>query len=114
MINREEKVEYRDQNGNLLNEEQIQKLKEDGNVKFQTKYETRTRMVDANGSEIPMPSGWAPQHPDVQGQNPDTKGVPEGDGKSVPAEAPVSSGRSVDDQEQKQPKPASDVNEATA
>ena len=113
VIGREEKVEYRDQNGNLLNEEQVKQLKEAGNATFKTKYETRTRMVDADGNEISIPSGWAPEHPDVQGQNPDTKGLPESDGKSKPADASVSYGQSVHESEQKMPKPASDANEAT-
>nr|POE48614.1 dolichyl-phosphate-mannose--protein mannosyltransferase 1 [Quercus suber] len=47
---REEKVEYRDENGVLLNEEQVKAL--EGKVSFSTRYETRTRLVDAQGNEI--------------------------------------------------------------
>lgn len=46
----EEKVEYRDENGNLLNEEQVAALA--GKVSFSTRYETRTRLVDQMGQEI--------------------------------------------------------------
>jgi len=50
IIKREERVEYRDQNGNLIPEDQIKEL--EGKVEFQTRYETRTRLVDAAGNEI--------------------------------------------------------------
>lgn len=74
----EEKVEYRDQDGNLLNEEQVKELQ--GKVKFETKYETRTRVVDEQGTELSSPDGgWpanmagvAPPHPDVQGVDQET------------------------------------------
>lgn len=46
----EEKVEYRDEAGNLLNEEQVALLQ--GKVSFSTRYETRTRMVDEFGNEV--------------------------------------------------------------
>lgn len=46
----EEKIEYRDEAGNILNEEQVKEL--EGKVSFSTRYETRTRLVDANGNEI--------------------------------------------------------------
>ena len=112
IVGREEKIEYRDQEGNLLNEEQVQALKEGGSATFQTRYETRTRMVDADGNEI---GNWAPEHPDVEGQNPDTKGVPEAAGKNEPAKAPVPGSKSDEKANKKKPpKPASDANEATA
>jgi len=81
ILSREEKVEYRDQDGNLLDEEQVKEL--EGKVEFRTRYETRTRVVDGDGNEIPMPEGgWpndlnevgvAPPHPDVEGVDPNTK-----------------------------------------
>ena len=46
----EEKVEYRDEDGNLLDEEQVKAL--EGKVSFSTRYETRTRLVDAAGNEV--------------------------------------------------------------
>lgn len=72
ILSREERVEYRDQDGNLLNEEQVKAL--EGKVEFKTRYETRTRVVDADGNEIVAPESIvpppvAPPHPDVEGQN---------------------------------------------
>ena len=46
----EEKIEYRDEEGNLLDEEQVKEL--EGKVSFSTRYETRTRLVDAAGNEV--------------------------------------------------------------
>ena len=46
----EEKIEYRDEDGNLLNDEQVASL--EGKVSFQTRYETRTRLVDEFGREV--------------------------------------------------------------
>jgi len=111
IIGREERVEYRDQDGNLLDESQVAALKSDGKVSFKFKYETRTRLVDADGKEIPDSDGLAPAHPDVEGQNPDTKGVKE-DPHSQPAKAAASLG-SVNKEEHGKAMPASDANEAT-
>lgn len=46
----EEKVEFRDENGNLLDEEQVKAM--EGKVSFSTRYETRTRLVDEAGNEV--------------------------------------------------------------
>nr|OQO32634.1 hypothetical protein B0A51_00012 [Rachicladosporium sp. CCFEE 5018] len=46
----EQKIEYRDENGVLLDEEQVKAL--EGKVSFSTRYETRTRLVDPDGNEI--------------------------------------------------------------
>lgn len=46
----EEKVEYRDEDGNLLDDEQVKAL--EGKVSFSTRYETRTRLVDEYGNEV--------------------------------------------------------------
>lgn len=113
VVGREERIEYRDQDGNLLSDEQVQELVAEGKASFQTKYETSTRLVDAEGNEIPSSGAVAPDHPDVEGQNPDTKGVQEGEPKSQPAEAEVPSGESSKERDMKA-KPASDANEATA
>lgn len=83
LLHTEERVEYRDQDGNLLNEEQVKAL--EGKVEFKTRYETRTRVVDAQGNEILLPAdelpaevqqqeqpaaaGVAPPHPDVEGMS---------------------------------------------
>ena len=108
ILGKEEKVEYRDQGGNLLNEEQVQALMKEGKATFETKYETRTRLVDELGNEVP--DAFGPAHPDVEGQNPDTKGLPEGEGKRQPASA--NAGSSLKG-ERLEAKPASDANAAT-
>jgi dolichyl-phosphate-mannose-protein mannosyltransferase len=110
VIGREERVEYRDQDGNLLDEAAVQALLAEGKASFQTKYETRTRMVDENGNEVNA-SGVAPDHPDVEGQNPSTKGLPEELGNSKPAEA--NAGGSKKKEDDGKAKPASDASEAT-
>ncbi|KAI7516499.1 hypothetical protein KC316_g21085, partial [Hortaea werneckii] len=46
----EEKVEFRDENGNLLDDAQVREL--EGRVSFSTRYETRTRLVDQLGNEV--------------------------------------------------------------
>ncbi|OBR05889.1 Dolichyl-phosphate-mannose-protein mannosyltransferase [Colletotrichum higginsianum IMI 349063] len=118
VLSREEKVEYRDQDGNLLDEEQVKAL--EGKVEFKTKYETRTRVVDASGNEVQIPEGgWpqeqggnvAPPHPDVQGVDPETKAKAED--SAVPKVAESVQGQK--EAEQKKAKPASDGGkEATA
>ncbi len=89
IINREEKIEYRDEAGNLLDPEQVKAM--EGQISFSTRYETRTRLVDAEGREVKnpdefrsaqqqqemladerAPEGVAPPHPDVDGLNPET------------------------------------------
>ncbi|KAL9114827.1 MAG: hypothetical protein Q9227_001070 [Pyrenula ochraceoflavens] len=111
VIGREERVEYRDQNGNLLNSEQVSQLEKEGKVTFKTKYETRTRLVDAAGNEI-EDGPVAPEHPDAEGQNPDTQGVGEVQANSAPAQAPVG-GSDVNKEGDGKPKPASDASAAT-
>ncbi|KAI1648828.1 glycosyltransferase family 39 protein [Daldinia loculata] len=114
VINREERVEYRDQDGNILNEEQVKAL--EGKVEFKTKYETRTRVVDADGNEVEVPveelaaAGVAPPHPDVEGANQETKNLVGDD--PIPQEA-SSSKDGEKEAERSVPKPASEGNEAT-
>ncbi|KAK3364435.1 glycosyltransferase family 39 protein [Lasiosphaeria hispida] len=115
ILSREERIEYRDQNGNILNEEQVKAL--EGKVEFKTRYETRTRVVDANGNEIPNPdakiepeaASVAPPHPDVQGVDQETPV------RLVPDE-PIAAAKSVEgekEREEKAAKPASEGNDAT-
>lgn len=112
VLGREERVEYRDQDGNLLNEEQVAALEKDGKVSFKTQYETRTRLVDAQGNEINPEEPIAPQHPDAEGQNPDTKGAGEDQANSAPANANVG-GSDVNKEDDGRPRPASDASAAT-
>jgi dolichyl-phosphate-mannose-protein mannosyltransferase len=119
IVSREEKVEYRDQDGNLLDPEQVKSL--EGKVSFKTRYETRTRMVDAQGNEILMEAeeaGVAPPHPDVEGVDRETVGIPEPDVQGKPAsqrdvKADESKEDSIAKSDASAAKPASEGNEAT-
>lgn len=72
----EEKVEYRDEEGNLLNDEQVAALQ--GKVSFSTRYETRTRLVDEVGNVIQdgavndVQDGDLPAPPKPEGVDPQT------------------------------------------
>lgn len=105
-------MEYRDQDGNLLDEEQVKAL--EGKVEFKTRYETRTRLVDENGQEMGNPAGGvAPPHPDVQGVDQSTKQKQDMPVLDDPAPAAE---ESVDGQKElagKAAKPASDSNKQT-
>lgn len=118
LLHSEQRVEYRDQDGNILNEEQVKAL--EGKVEFQTRYETRTRVLDPNGVEIPPPpGGWAPEaiappHPDVQGVDQSTKNQERG---PVAEEEVPEAKESIEGQKEsegKLAKPASESNDATA
>lgn len=122
VIGREEKIEYRDENGNLLDEAQVAAL--EGKVSFSTRYETRTRVVDADGNEIAenadgrIPEGVAPPHPDAEGRNPET---PQAKGEAEANEQPptadvkqdVLKEKSVNIEDKNKPRPASEAKEAT-
>ncbi|KAI0012044.1 glycosyltransferase family 39 protein [Xylariaceae sp. FL0662B] len=114
VLGREEKIEYRDQDGNILNEEQVKAL--EGKVEFKTRYETRTRVIDGDGNEVWVSpeelaaAGVAPPHPDVQGADQETKKVAPDD--SIPQDA-SSSKDGEKEAEKLAPKPASEAKEAT-
>ncbi|KAK8005099.1 dolichyl-phosphate-mannose-protein mannosyltransferase [Apiospora arundinis] len=115
VVGREEQIEYRDQDGNLLDEEQVKAL--EGKVEFKTRYETRTRVVDAAGHELESPpelagQGVAPPHPDVEGAESSTKQLKKDE--PIPAEEVVKSKDGEKEAEKEKPKPASEGNEATA
>lgn len=119
-IQKVDKVEYRDQDGNILDEDEVSAL--EGNVSFQTRYETRTRVVDAMGNEIEDgpaggDGGVAPPHPDAEREPETAKNVDEDDGREYPATASpeddVSKEKSVERSDGGKPKPASEVKEAT-
>ena len=135
VIDRAQRVEYRDGRGNILNDDQVASLK--GKVNFevsitlvphslkdltlcmQTRYETRTRILDAAGNELyegPVGGNYAPPHPDVEGANPETPVVPKSEAPGLPpaveAETDLLKEKSAEE-EKKKPKPASEGNEAT-
>jgi dolichyl-phosphate-mannose-protein mannosyltransferase len=80
-LSKEERIEYRDENGRILEDDEVSALA--GKVSFKTRYETRTRVVDGQGNEIyeglvdahdeAEELGVAPPHPDVEGRNPETQ-----------------------------------------
>lgn len=114
VIHKEEQIEYRDQDGNLLNDEQVAAL--EGKVEFQTKYETKTRVVDEHGNEVPNPdeaiAGVAPPHPDVEGVDQQT--VKKADEKVEPVKENVAASKDGErEQKVKEAKPASEGKEAT-
>lgn len=107
------RVEYRDQNGKILDEKLVASLRAEGKVKFETRYDAGHKMENAH--EVPVVDGQlAPPHPDVQGQNPETGSAPE---DSVPPESPASvadgNESSVEYQRSLEARPASEGNEAT-
>lgn len=119
VLSREEKIEYRDQDGNLLDPEQVKSL--EGKVSFKTRYETRTRLVDAQGNEIAQPeedaNPVAPPHP--EGVDPSTIGTPEQDVQDKPAaqvnvQADESKEENLPKSDAGEAKPASEGNEATS
>lgn len=123
VLSKEEKVEYRDQDGNLLNDEQVAELQ--GKVEFKTKYETRTRVVDEGGNEVPEPNGgWegqfdapvAPPHPDVEGVDQETVKGQQQAQQVREAAQPQDAAASKDGEkeaERAKAKPASEGQEAT-
>ena len=118
-LQREERIEYRDQDGNLLNEEEVAALK--GKVSFETRYETRTRVVDADGNEIiggvAGADGYAPPHPDVDREPETAADNPEDDGRESPATASpeddISKEQSVEQIDLNKARPGSEGLEAT-
>ncbi|EGX90134.1 protein mannosyltransferase 1 [Cordyceps militaris CM01] len=111
IIAQEEKIEQ------PFEDEQVAELK--GKVEFETKYETKTRVVDDQGAEIPAPEGgWegklggagvAPPHPDVEGV--DEKTVAGKDAGAVKEFAASRDGEK--EAEGSKAKPASEGKEAT-
>lgn len=87
IVSRESKVEFRDQDGNILDPEKVKEM--EGKVSFKTRYETRTRLVDSQGNEIEQPVEQqeipevAPAHP--EGVDASTDGVPEVQSQEAPA-----------------------------
>lgn len=72
VIEYEQHVEYRDQDGNLLNEEQVRAL--EGQVEFKTIYETTTRLLDVHGNELP--EGYVVDELKTVGEEGETEPIP--------------------------------------
>lgn len=88
IVHSEERIEYRDQDGNLLNEEQVKAL--EGKVEFHTRYETRTKLLDVDGNEI-LQSGVPETVAGslVDAVNPETVNVEKEEGELKAREAEV-------------------------
>jgi dolichyl-phosphate-mannose-protein mannosyltransferase len=125
VVSKEERIEYRDENGRVLDDEEVSALA--GKVSFKTRYETRTRIVDAQGNEIyeglvdahgaEEEVGVAPPHPDVEGRNPETQqGSEPAEASDAPPTVEViedqQKERSVE-QDNHEAKPASEAQTAT-
>lgn len=98
----------------MLNEEQVQALLAEGKASFSTKYETETKTVDEHGNPVQSAPGMAPDHPDAEGVNPDTKKL--GGGKrseEVNLKEVEASSDGAREEKLRQAKPASDASEAT-
>lgn len=100
------RVEYRDQHGNVLPEDLVAELRKEGRIKFETRY--AEHLDHAHDVDLVDGEVVAPPHPDVQGQNPETR---ENAGDAVPPERVNE--RSVERQGFQEAKPASERNEAT-
>lgn len=117
----EEKVEFRDENGNLLNEEQVKAM--EGKVSFSTRYETRTRLVDQAGNEIH--DGIVEEGADAagvagsyaEGRNPDTQDpLGEAEANTVPPQVAVNDDLSKEKSVEESvavPEPESDASKST-
>jgi dolichyl-phosphate-mannose-protein mannosyltransferase len=126
VVSKEERIEYRDENGRILDDEEVSALA--GKVSFKTRYETRTRIVDAQGNEIyeglvdahgaEEQAGVAPPHPDVEGQNPETQqGSEPAEASDVPPTVEVAEDQQKEksvEQDKHEAKPASEAQAATA
>jgi dolichyl-phosphate-mannose-protein mannosyltransferase len=127
VLSKEERIEYRDENGRVLNDEEVAELA--GKVSFKTRYETRTRIVDAQGNEIyeglvdahgAEEAGVAPPHPDVEGQNPETQEGARAEASDLPPAVEVAEDQAKEqsveqslENEKNEPKPASEAQAAT-
>ncbi|KUI57030.1 Dolichyl-phosphate-mannose--protein mannosyltransferase 1 [Cytospora mali] len=114
LLKREERIEYRDQHGNVLDEEQVKAL--EGKVEFKTRYETRTRILDSDGNELPAEEaanivGVAPPHPDVEGLDSQTIKKEDGEESVPPAKESVEGDHEA---KAKAAKPASEKKEASS
>lgn len=111
----EERIEYRDENGRLMNEEEVAAL--EGKVSFSTRYETRTRILDEAGNEVY--EGLVEEAPNYAGtlavgENPETLGAVKASSAPpmVDVVADLAKERKVDNSQQVA-EPESDVGTAT-
>lgn len=116
VIGREERIEYRDEAGNIVDPEEVSRLQKEGKISLQTKYQTQTRVIDEYGNEIIKNADQqhAPPHPDVEGQNPETNRNGEDSvARNEPASVAGSEKSIYSEREANVPKPASENKAAT-
>lgn len=109
----EEKIEYRDESGKLLNEDEVKAM--EGKVSFSTRYETRTRLLDQAGNAIHegvVEESYAGTK--AEGEDPPTPGIPQAEASSKPAKNNAEEDLSKANKEEKpnskkQPEPESPV-----
>lgn len=125
VVRKEERIEYRDENGRVLDDDEVSALA--GKVSFKTRYETRTRVVDGEGNEIyeglveahgdAEEYGVAPPHPDVEGRNPETQEQAEApEASEVPPTVEVAEDQQKEksvEQHREEAQPASEAQSAT-
>lgn len=125
VVSKEERIEYRDENGRILDDDEVSALA--GKVSFKTRYETRTRIIDGEGHEIyeglvdshgdAEENGVAPPHPDAEGRNPETQeqaNAPEA--SEAPPTVEVAEDQQKEksvEQHQEEAQPASEAQSAT-
>jgi len=124
VVSKEERIEYRDENGRVLDDEEVAALA--GKVSFKTRYETRTRVIDGSGNEIyeglveahgaEEEPGVAPPHPDAEGRNPETQEDPAASASDTPPTVEVKNDQQKEqsvEQQKQEAKPASEPQAAT-
>jgi len=125
VVRKEERIEYRDESGRVLDDDEVSALA--GKVSFKTRYETRTRVVDGEGNEIyeglvdahgdAEEHGVAPPHPDVEGRNPETRDqAAAADASEVPPTVDVAEDQQKEksvEQRGEEAQPASEAQSAT-
>lgn len=115
MRHTEERVEYRDENGRLLDDNEVKAL--EGKVSFSTRYETRTRILDEAGSELY--EGLVENAPNFAGtlavgENPETLGAtkPSDAPPNVDVDTDIAKEKKIDNSKQVA-EPESDLGSAT-
>lgn len=118
IVSHEEKVEYRDDIGNLLDPEQVKEL--EGKVSFSTRYETRTRILDAQGNELyngpiqveisdrESAAGTVASAPE-----PETVGEPAGQANKAPPKNVAAGKESVEKESKATAEPEADLSKET-
>lgn len=109
-VSTETSTKYVDAAGNPIPDSEADIAENDRHVVVHTKI----KYVDEAGNELPSGDGSAPDHPDMEGQNPDTGGPSEDDKLTPPVNAAAGADESARDEDVGRPSPAGDASEATS